>query len=907
MQNVPLRTATSEKLERWNKKHAKIAVVLLFTVCWLASCLVRASSEGELIGVDPSWLMGLATSFQQGLISGRDIHFTYGPLAQVLAWFATGLTASKSAFDGYRMICFVFFSLSPLIIGLVFLLLPQVSAIQTALIYTFLLLLNSFGEVASFRAALLILAAVLPFRILAGPPSRQMLSACGLALFCFACQLITLDIGVYSAAVSLAILVIAHFRHLAKDWHIPAVFVAFLAGLNLLLAVFFKATSAAYAGVFDYQRYAFETIRGYNSTMGVDWEFTRFKTFLLICVVVYTIAFGIRAVRRSKDQDRYLIAGLLGVSLLALKSAMVRSDTGHIVLAAAPFILVFLLLCNTRWNTRRGLYLWSPLAVSLFWIVPMAGLAAPREIWAVASSTRSPGTMLRDMSSVPIPIESVLPQSILQSVARVDRRPLLAFPYENYLPIALKRPLVAPVLQSYGALTSSLQSFYVHSLENLRTPPQVIYAVDEIGAWPIDGVQTITRVPQIFEYLYRNFALAEPGETPDGHYILEQRPRPRGVMLVNLSNRKERNSDTSGRLRLDAPASCGLIALQMTIRASARSVLFRPTGVQLTFRLGEGIIRTAAVRPLQFNVPFTTYVSLLEPRNFYQLFQDSPIAAKLWDGIQYERARVDRISARPTLIDIDSVQCVNPQSFIEAETPNEMTQVAPLSIDASGPLITGYAILKPEAGDSPKWTARMVRLGGGLQSFRDTVVARPATRHRVMLRPALTNTVGIALVNPHAEPIDVEIVRESGGNVQRTVLRLAGWEHRARLLSELFPASAEVFQDSSISIASAKSVALAVTRFSGAQFQVVDDDAEEDAKAPLLFPQFANGAGWGTAFILSNSSDSVAKGRLQLLADDGKPLSVKMNGIVSSEFRYVIAPGRDCRFEPGDGPAGAEQ
>jgi hypothetical protein len=306
-------------------------------------------------------------------------------------------------------------------------------------------------------------------------------------------------------------------------------------------------------------------------------------------------------------------------------------------------------------------------------------------------------------------------------------------------------------------------------------------------------------------------------------------------------------------------------------------------------------------------VPFTTYVSLLDARKFYHLFEDGPIAFQRWDAVKYERSRVDRISARPTLIEIGAVRCVNPQSFIEAVASDEMTQAAPISPNVSGPLISGYAILLPEMGDTPQWTARMMRPQGGLQFFRDTAVTRPATHHRVSLRPVLGNTVGIAFVNPHAEPLNVEITHQSGANVQKAIVSLAGKEHRAKLLSELFPASAQVLQDSSLSVVSTNSVALLVTRFGGAQFQILDDTAEEeDAAAPPLFPQFVNGGGWGTVFILSNSGKSVAKGRVQFFADNGEPMTVNMNGVVSSEFRYAIAPGRDCRFEPGGGPAGAE-
>src|SRR5256885_6502353 len=82
----------------------KIAVVLFFSICWMISLVVRSRFAGGETSLDASWLIGLAASYQQGLVSGRDLHFTYGPAGQLVAWFGTLLTASHSALDAYGMI-----------------------------------------------------------------------------------------------------------------------------------------------------------------------------------------------------------------------------------------------------------------------------------------------------------------------------------------------------------------------------------------------------------------------------------------------------------------------------------------------------------------------------------------------------------------------------------------------------------------------------------------------------------------------------------------------------------------------------------------------------------------------------------------------------------------------------------
>src|SRR5437879_5742292 len=114
---------SASRLARW----AKPAVVLLFTALWLLVAWARACLASGETELDASWLMGLATTFQQGVISGRDIHFTYGPLSQLLAAWGVSITGSGSAFDAYWMIVFLFMSFSVIVTSVVILLIDQLS------------------------------------------------------------------------------------------------------------------------------------------------------------------------------------------------------------------------------------------------------------------------------------------------------------------------------------------------------------------------------------------------------------------------------------------------------------------------------------------------------------------------------------------------------------------------------------------------------------------------------------------------------------------------------------------------------------------------------------------------------------------------------------------------------------
>ena len=95
---------------------------------------------------------------------------------------------------------------------------------------------------------------------------------------------------------------------------------------------------------------------------------------------------------------------------------------------------------------------------------------------------------------------------MIDALRGTSSQPILNFPYQTHIAILLHRQLVAPVLGAYSASTPALQRYYVESLQ--RVPNlDVTYSVDGIASWPVDGVQTISRLPAIFDYFYENFQL----------------------------------------------------------------------------------------------------------------------------------------------------------------------------------------------------------------------------------------------------------------------------------------------------------------------------------------------------------------------------------------------------------------
>ena len=181
------------------------------------------------------------------------------------------------------------------------------------------------------------LSAAFTYRMIAASESRRLFHAAALGVFCFCCQLVTPDIGIYGAVVVVGSTLLTYVLEKRQIWlNATATFLVTLICLNLGIDFVFKATSKAPIGIFDYQWYALEVIRGYNNTMGLDWGIDGIRTMLLGAVVACIVVLAILVIRKRRTLDSYLIGTLVIASLLGLKGAMVRKRPGTCGLCCRP-------------------------------------------------------------------------------------------------------------------------------------------------------------------------------------------------------------------------------------------------------------------------------------------------------------------------------------------------------------------------------------------------------------------------------------------------------------------------------------------------------------------------------------------------------------------------------------------
>jgi hypothetical protein len=648
---------------------AKVIVVVVFTLCSLLVVLVRNEVPGDPAALENSSLVGLAKAMQQGSISGRDFQSIYGPATQVLAWMCTKVTLTRSALDAFGLITFAFCAVSVLLIGGLLTLCDRITWRQAAAFYGFSLFLNLFFNVFDIRTALLLLSAVFAYRIVASQSGMQRnIWAAATGLLCFFSQLVSFELGIYSgiAVVSALIAGIVLTRN-SEVLYGAGSFVATFTVSNLALVAFFTLTSSGYTMVFDYYSYAFEMLRGYRNSMGILWELPLMQTIALVVASLYVLGMCASAVWKSERLDAVLFVNLAVAAVIWLTTALVRSDVAHIAVAFTPMMVILSFLVPKDLSAPKEAGVWAAIAVAAILAWPSSILAAPADLMKVARGEVGPEETLRGLHSTRRPLD----KGVQESLTTPDRAvrgnvPLLAFPYDNHIVVGVRRRLFAPVLETNAVSTAFLQEYYLRALQKqLHAGLEIVYGPDKTDDPLSGGVQAITRTPEVFEYIYKNFALANNDEHADGHYILRAIDVPPQVVMETLKFAILQQASDSGLVKLNVPSTCGLVRLEIKLGYNRNPQFFRPSGIEVRLNNGDERVWQGVIRPVEPNQKFVTYISPLQPSQFHKVFGHDPIRGLQWDKLEYQSAPTDLLGAKANHVEIFSVDCLDPQKFGE--------------------------------------------------------------------------------------------------------------------------------------------------------------------------------------------------------------------------------------------------
>lgn len=579
---------------------AKRAGTLLLLVC-LSVVFVLAGvdlrSSVARLSLDPSWAVDMENQWLLGRVSGRDFFFTYGPLTQWIAAASRLWRHNLSPIDGWIWTPVTGQVLRYVVTALLLASLPglRLGALVAGFAFTWLMPVPWFTG----RQLLVALSAVLLARAITAGPRVAWRWGIAAALAGWLGQLFTFEVIIYTVGtwigIALAMLAARRLRPSVwtdqpRPWNGLASASAAWLGLQLSTEIYFRISSSTYRA-FDYWIENWNIAKGYNLTMGSPWLIdsaqprrVELALLMLVCVVV---AVALRAFLRETDPRR-LMAHLAfsAASLIVLKGALVRADMTHIVGSA---VLAWL-FCAIMFLDSQLSPLWRALGLAAAVVASVAFGVDTQWAQVVASEPGSFARKVRDAQSSPPIDPAALSAEKLQG--RSDFEWMLAYPFGNHMAIAASRKSLAPIIQAYSAHNAHSQRRFVEELERVFGRLQVLYGTDGGLVWPIDGVPTPTRTPQIFRYLLEHYELAPTEPILTTFHLLTPRAARRPLIAQTL-----------------ATGPCALLEVDLQIDYPATASLGRPSALLLRVETEEGAREVRAVA-IEAGRRFSTLVFL---------------------------------------------------------------------------------------------------------------------------------------------------------------------------------------------------------------------------------------------------------------------------------------------------------
>jgi hypothetical protein len=561
-------------------EHAVLVNWLLYlAVAYVALISLPDAPRSYGTGLDPSWILGLNLAHAQGLIAGRDIVFTYGPLGYLLYPEPAG---------GASVLALIFrlgihFAFVAGLCRLVWVMQSNAAAFWTVVILGLGAVLEPLPEENQFILAITVLA-------LLTLADRSQKRYAELLLLGFAAGfglLVKLNQGIEAGVIFLAVWAAVGFQEKPLTVSVRRRFLLALCILPLSLILLFAVSTGSLLGLGSYLRYAWETVSGYSEAMelaGPLWQ---------AALASASIAAAFASVLLVADDLRSLMPGFapaLFAAFFTFKHAIVRQGVGHAPSFQVKFAvaLLFLLVLARPARDRRLI-----LVMQLFSLV--VGYAIVTESHPGFDSDFRAHLQLRKMYAS---AEALwhwratwaglatanqnrrsglrLPASFQQIIGRgtVD-----AIPWEvDQIEANGWKWRPRPAFQSYSAYTPALDQLNAGFLEGDRAADFVV-----LNFATIDGRHPFLETPLSWRALLDRYDLKLAGDW----LLLQHRKTSRYEPPVSIGTSMAHWDED-----VLVPRHDGLLLISPHMRPSLRgkaiSVLFRSTPVYMEATLNTG-------------------------------------------------------------------------------------------------------------------------------------------------------------------------------------------------------------------------------------------------------------------------------------------------------------------------------
>lgn len=225
----------------------------------------------------------------------------------------------------------------------------------------------------------------------------------------------------------------------------------------------------------------------------------------------------------------------------------------------------------------------------------------------------------------------------------------------------------------------------------------------------------------------------------------------------------------------------------------------------------------------------------------------------------------------------------------------------------SSSVTTGYVGIRPATtgGSAPPAFVRLSASRGGVvvsETSEPAVV--PIMSGRAFVQFGGSVNTGIAIANPNADAVVVSFffTNSNGLNFNSGSLTVPAGGQVSQFVSDA-PFSLPANTEASFTFSAARPVGVTVVRGtsnSKGDFLTTVMPLTDLALLPasgIVVPAFYDGGGWSTSVVLLNPANSVVFGKLQFIdRSSGQPLTLTVNGTLSNEFFYFLAPRASSRF-----------
>jgi hypothetical protein len=491
-----------------------ILVVLLFPYYQISNI--------PTAGIDNSWRIALEMAYQKGLVFGRDIIYTYGPLGRL----TQRISIATSNFQFFLFDIFCFGNVA----FLLYYLLPKPLKLYHLLVHfgLFLLLSSIYGEWLSF---LLFFVSIFSGLLFLKKQNQWLLvHAIVMGVINF---YIKANYGVIALGFVFILLCYAFF---SKRLSLQNLLLYFFGSMFFLILLAFLLKTDLIAYFFS----SIEIIKGYNESQSffpadrlraVAASYSIFVLFIFI-FVAFILQKLLKKDFSIPTLDSFFVLGCVGVcSFVLIKYAFVRADDGHLMSFVRSVSLPFLLLCS--FATEKWLKVGGWLLVSLnliSYLVFYQSIYGQLSI-SIIDNLRTKSYILpeyfKDISKKNTPhYNYTYPKEVLDIIGNktVDLVPNETS--EIYLNKLNYNP--RPVIQSYQAYNAYLDRKNKEKYLSATAPDFVIFGIESTDNKYAIGDETLTIVALLQRY--------EPIKTWQNRLLLKKKERTKTLKLVKQSS-----------------------------------------------------------------------------------------------------------------------------------------------------------------------------------------------------------------------------------------------------------------------------------------------------------------------------------------------------------------------------------